>query len=448
MTADVQAEAPPDARYGGGRAAVLVVALMLALTLSFIDRQILALLIEPIKADLRISDTQFGILQGVAFAVFYIGFGFPLGRLADKGNRRNLIAGGIATWSIMTAGCGTATSFLGLFGWRAGVGVGEAALSPAGYSMIADAVPKRRLSLALGTFSMGVYLGSGLSLLVGGALIGYLSGPDRAAWLGQMEAWRLVFFAVGIPGVLMALCMLVAVREPMRRLFGRVSEEQVPTLRETLRFVLDERRIFGGLMLGFAFHNAALYGLLSWVPAFLGRSFALSPAQVGQNLGFYTMLGGVTGLAVGGWLSDRLVAAGRSDGPLLVGIFAMVGIATMTLLTVSADSALTAARLFAVVMFCLALPIGGVAAALQLVVPNRLRGQVSALYLIVISIVGLTLGPILPPAISDGLLGGPAKIGDGLAIAMCLAAVCAVTLLALARSSYVQRYTALHSTEE
>lgn len=426
------------------RAAMLILALMAALSLSFVDRQILALLVEPIKADLAISDTRFGVLQGLAFAIFYIGFGIPLGRLADRGSRRNLIVVGIVLWSIMTMACGTAGSFAALFAWRAGVGIGEAALSPAAYSMIADAVPKRRLSLALGIYNMGVYLGSGLALLVGGAVLGWLTrNGGSIASLRDVAPWRLVFVCVGLPGFAMA-ALLLLLREPRRTHFESETKDAMPSIGETVRFVFGERRLFGGMICAFACHNTVLYALLSWIPAFLGRHHGLSAPEVGATLGLSTILGGGIGLIIGGVASDRLFAAGRADTPFLVAIVSMTGIAAGTMLTVFAGSAHLAALSFGLVMVFVALPIGTAAAALQLIVPNRFRGQVSALYLILISLAGLSIGPIAPPFISDVVFHDPSRIGEALALTVVGVAILSILLFLLARPAYARRYAAIH----
>ena len=428
------------------RAALLVVALMLALALSFVDRQILALLIDPIKSELGLSDTRFGVLQGVAFALFYIGFGIPLGRQADRGNRRNLIIFGILLWSVMTVACGTATSFISLFAWRAGVGIGEAALSPAAYSMITDAVPKRRLSLALGVYNMGVYLGSGIALLAGGALLKWLATLDLSGLpLPSPEPWRMVFLCVGAPGLLMALLMSL-LREPTRTHFDAHADTAMPKIAETVRLIASERRLFAGLILGFACHNTSLYALLSWIPAFLGRHYQLAAADVGLMLGLSTMIGGGIGLVLGGLLSDRLFQAGRGDAPLIVGITSACGIAIGTVLTIVAGNAHLSAWAFGLTMIFVALPIGPASAALQLVVPNRYRGQVSAFYLVSISLAGLTIGPVVPPLISDYLFHSPARVGEALMLTVCVVAVLSILLFLAGRPAYAHRYAMIHQS--
>ena len=445
MSSTPAVDLPVDETASRWRASVLVLALTLAFTLSYVDRQVLALLVEPITADLGINDTQFGLLQGLAFALFYVGFGLPLGRLADSGSRRNLIVVGVGLWSVMTIACGAATSFLALFCTRAGVGVGEATLSPAAYSMISDTVPKRHLSFALGVYHMGVYLGAGAALLVGGILLKWLSQTELGGlpFVGHWSPWRLVFLCVGAPGLIMASA-LILLREPRRTQFDGSSTEVIPTVREAARFLLAERRVFGALILGFSCHNIMLYALLGWTPAFLGRRFDLQPADVGLALGLVTSLGGCAGLLVGGFGSDRLLAAKRGDAPLLVGIIAMMGIGLAASLMLFASDARTASLAFGLVMFFVALPLGSVAAAIQLVAPNRFRAQVSALYITSISLAGLLLGPLLPPLISDRLLGNPIQIGTALFLTVVIVCTISISCLLVGRGAYARRYAAIH----
>lgn len=439
----------PDRPLTPLRVCLIVTALMSAYALSFVDRQILALLIEPMQQSLDISDTGFGLIQGLAFAVFYFSFGIPLGRMADRGNRRNLIAAGILMWSFMTMMCGTAHSFLALFAWRAGVGIGEAALSPAACSMIADLVPKHRLSFALALYSMGVHIGAGMALLVGGFLLDWIKDSGAAEWIAAgTEPWRLVFFLVGAPGIAMATLMML-LPEPARRQFGEAVLEEAPSIRETIALVVQEHRLFCGLIFGFAFHNGVFFALLSWTPTFIERVYGQSPGEFGSYLGLATTIGGVLGLLAGGLISDRLISSGRHDTPIVMGLAAMAGMLLCSLVVVYGGSIGRTISFFGGAMFFQAIPIGTIAAALQFVVPNRYRAQISALYLISISIAGMTIGPALPPMISDGLFRNPARIGDALAVTIALMIVAGTACLVLGRSAYARRYRSIHefSTE-
>ena len=192
--------------------------LTLAYIVSFIDRQILSLMVDPIRNDLGIGEKQMSLLMGATFAVFYTFFGIPLGRLADRRSRRGLISAGIALWSLMTAGCGLTKRFWQLALMRMGVGVGEASLSPAAYSLISDYFRPALRSTAMSVYSMGIYLGSGLALILGGFVIGYTAGQEHAVlpWVGTVRPWQQVFLLVGLPGLLVAL-LLLTIREPERK---------------------------------------------------------------------------------------------------------------------------------------------------------------------------------------------------------------------------------------
>ena len=216
------ASAPTDAQPAWASppyAWFVVLVLTIAYTCSFIDRQILTLLIEPIRRDLHITDTQVSLLGGLAFSILYTTLGIPIARLADQTHRRNLMAAGLAFWSIMTATCGLARSFWGLFAARIGVGVGEAALSPAAFSLLADYFPPQRLARAISVYSMGLYFGAGLALMIGGSVVqGRVerAGARVLPVIGEVFPWQMTFFAVGLLG-LPALLLMFTIREPVRR---------------------------------------------------------------------------------------------------------------------------------------------------------------------------------------------------------------------------------------
>ncbi|MBT7799203.1 MAG: MFS transporter, partial [Gammaproteobacteria bacterium] len=206
--------------------------LFVAYTFSFADRFILSLLIEPIKQDLNLSDTKISLLHGFAFAIFYTFMGIPIGRLADKYNRRTIIVWGIATWSCMTAVCGITKGYWQLFAARVGVGVGEAALSPAAYSMIADLFPAQKLGRALSVYTTGAFVGAGLAFIIGGTAIAAITTSPEITLpvIGTIRSWQAAFFLVGLPGLLVA-ALMYTVKEPLRR-FNKETEGEIVTIRE------------------------------------------------------------------------------------------------------------------------------------------------------------------------------------------------------------------------
>ncbi|MBS0417851.1 MAG: MFS transporter [Proteobacteria bacterium] len=411
-----------------GRAWYVVGVLMLAYTLSFIDRQILSLLVQPIKAELAVSDTQIGLLQGLAFALFYTVLGLPMGWVVDRFSRRNLIVAGVALWSVMTAVCGVARGFSALFLARVGVGVGEATLSPAALSMISDSFPRERLATAISVYSMGVFVGSGLAFLVGGLVITAVShhSPVAIPLLGPIAPWRLTFIVVGALG-LGAVVLVATLQEPSRTsvLLGVDERPAALTIRQSLHEIRLRWRPIAAIAAGMACHAICMYGLFAWLPTFFVRRYAWTAGEAGPALGLIVLVFGCAGMYAGGRLCDRWYGRGIYFAPLRVGVVGMVvaGIALVT--SVMLRQPLLSLALVVPAMFGLAAPIGSLFAALQMILPNQVRGQVSALYLFTISLVGISLGPLLPALLSDHVFQDPARIGDALSITVAVASLCA-----------------------
>ena len=319
----------------------VVLICMLAYIFSFVDRQILALMIEPIKHDLQLSDTQFSLLHGLAFSLFYAFMGIPIALLADRYSRPRIIAIGVAFWSLATAACGLSRSFAQMFLARIGVGVGEAALSPATYSMLSDMFPRHKLGRAVGIYSIGSFIGGGMAFLIGGYVINLLKSVDSVAvpLLGALRPWQVTFFIVGLPGLLVALLILLTVRDPQRRGVRRdaAGQAQKPSVGETFRFLGRHRGTFFCHYLGFSFYAMILFCLLGWTPAFYMRKYGLSPVDVGYMLGVVVLVANTAGVFCGGWLMDWLAKRGYSDAPLRAGVIGAVGMACLLYTSDAAD---------------------------------------------------------------------------------------------------------------
>jgi len=415
------------------RAWYVVFVLFLAYALSFIDRQILTLMVEPIKRDLQLSDTQFSLLHGLAFALFYTFLGMPIGRLADQLSRVRIIAAGVLTWSLMTAGCGIARNYPQLFLARMGVGVGEAALSPAAFSIFSDLFSRDRLPRAISTYSMGIATGNGLALLLGGSVVAYASslGATSVPGIGMLQPWQLVFILIGLAGVPLAFVIL-RLEEPVRR--GVVNAKA--TVAQVGAFIRARRRFFLTFLPGLSIATALGHGVLGWGPAYFMRTYGWTPGEVGLRYGFGVLFGGVAGFLFGSWLTERLQRRGRDDAPLLA---ALTGIALCLPLGIAAPlspNAATAVVLFSMLQFAYHMPWGVVGAAIQLVAPNEMRGQLSALYLFSINIVGLGFGPTFVALLTDRVYGGGAGVGYSLATAAAVLAPIASVLLIAALSGY------------
>lgn len=392
--------------------------LTLAYTLSFIDRQILNLLVDPIRQDLQISDTQISLLQGLAFAIFYSVLGVPIARLADHKNRRNIIAVGIFLWCLMTAVCGLARNFIQLFIARIGVGIGEAALSPPAYSIIADYFPPERLARATGTYSMGVYSGAGIAMLVGGAAVEAIGQLDISGlpFLSGLRPWQLIFIIVGLPGLLVAALMFT-VREPKRQhLATDTGTNSAIPVREVLNFLKQEGRTFASIFIGFSFLGIVMIGFLSWTPTFFIRLHQWSAGDVGFNYGLILLVFGTSGAVAGGWIADLMHSRGVKNAPIktsiLVSAIALPFAIAMPLVSNDTLSLI----MLAPTTFLLSSPVGLSAAAIQTITPSAMRAQVTALYLLVVALMGTGFGPMAVALCTDFIFADDQAVGYSLAL--------------------------------
>ena len=290
----------------------VIFVLLLAQMFSFLDRMIMGLLVGPIRESFAISDTQYSLLAGLAFSLFYAIMGLPLARIADSRNRRNLISIGIAVWSVMTAVCGLAKGFVSLFFARIGVGIGEATLGPAGYSMITDYFPRSSLARALSVYTLGVTFGSGLAYILGGAVVGYVQTLDTLTlpFLGATEGWQLTFFIVGFPGVLVAALMYLTVREPARK--NAESHATMPAISIVIEYVWKRRGAYLSHILGISIFVMVVYALNLWGPTYFIRTFGYSTADAGFTFGIIMLLAGRTGLLIAGFIADAWALKGTS----------------------------------------------------------------------------------------------------------------------------------------
>ena len=382
--------------------------LTIAYILAFIDRQILNLLVGPIRRDLSISDTQMSLLMGFSFAVFYSVFGFPLGRLADSQSRRTIIAAGMVLWSILTAGCGLARYFWHFLLLRMGVGVGEAALSPAAYSLISDYFPKENRATAISVYSMAYYIGSGLAFVLGGLVVGFAS--VKGSWslpiVGAVRHWQLIFLIVGLPGALLALLMYT-VKEPTRK-GARMTKAAdgsatvaKASMRDVIAYIRANRTTVLCHNLGFALLAFSGYGTSAWIPTFLIRKYGWTGSQAGIRYGAIVCIFGTIGIVTGGKVADWLARRGFRDANMRVGLIGALAWLPMGLLYPLMPNGNLAAVVLVPTIFLTSLPVGLAAAAIQEMMPNVMRGQASALYLFVINLIGLGLGPTAVAVMTD-----------------------------------------------
>jgi len=422
----VEARAWPSPK----RAWFAVSVLMIAYTCAFIDRQIISLLVEPIRRDLGISDTAFSLLNGLAFMIFYIGLVMPLAWVADRGSRRTLIATGVAFWSVMTACCGLASGFWSLFGARMGVGLGEAALSPAAYSMIADSFPPTRRARAMTIYSSGALAGSGLALIIGGGVIHWAihAGSIVLPLVGAVRSWQVAFFMVSLPGAAV-LALLACIPEPSRREIADGGARQKIGMRDLLR---NRSKVFFLATMGFAFEGIAFVSYLAWGPTVLIRHFGWTAPQAGLALGLMMLLGSTSGTIVGGIVADRLTARGFRDASLRTAIGATLVVLPFGLTMPFAPNSFWAAMLLAAVTFSFGLSNGLAAPTFQAMVPNQLRAQIFALYFVFGNPIAFIIGPTGVALISDHVLHDPQKIGTAVVLLTAVVLPTSLVFFALA----------------
>ena len=372
----------------GYRVLVLVM-LVLVYTFNFIDRQIVGILAVPIKADLGLSDTQLGLLGGLAFALFYTILGIPVAMLADRANRTNIMAVALVLWSAMTALCGLAQNFVQLFLARLGVGVGEAGGVAPAYSLVADYFPSSQRARALAVYSFGVPLGSSLGIFFGGLI-------------ASMIDWRVAFIAVGIAGIVLAPIFRLVVREPPR---GRYDVARGPVrpagLRDLIE-VLPRKPSFWGISLGAAASSMMGYGMFFWLPSFFVRSHGMTLLQASLYFAAILLVGGVAGIWLGGWAADRF-GTGKRRAYALIPATAFLFTLPFYVAAVTTSSLLLSFCLFLVPTALGLVWLGPVLSAIQHIVPSSMRATASAVFLLVNNLIGLGLGSVALGALSDAL---------------------------------------------
>jgi MFS family permease len=371
--------------------------------INFLDRGILTLLVEPIKRDLRLSDVQMSLIMGFAFTFFYAVLGLPVARLIDRKSRKWIMTAGITIWSVMTMFCGLATNFWHLFMARMGLGVGETTSGPSAYSLISDYFPPQRLPRAISFMQVGFVAGTGLSLILGAWVIGFVGAhPDMSLpVVGHLRGWQTVLMLVSLPGLVVAAVM-ATVREPPR--MGGAQAEPMPVA-EIFRFIGRQKLVFLPLFIGMGMRTAQMFGTQMWGPAFYGRTYGWSPSQIGYITGLSVFVAMPLGLALGGWLAEHYWKKEIHDGNVRV-----VVLSTLISVPFGIAGPLMPNPWLAVGCLLLAqmtsiMSAAPENAAVQTVTPNRLRGQMTFLFLFIMNVVGMGLGPMIVGALSQYVFG-------------------------------------------
>jgi len=396
----------PSAAYGWYVVAILCLCNMIA----FVDRQIINLLVEDIKADLAITDTEISLLQGLAFALFYAVTAVPLGRLADTANRRWIISIGILIWTVAAAACGLARSFWQLFIARMFVGVGEATLTPSGFSMLADLFKPERVSLPISVFTGSTFFGSGVALLAGGFVIAMLEKQDvvMLPLIGIMQPWEAAFVIAALPGIVVALIFLLTIKEPARRQSASALPlTEKPPLTEVAAFVARNAGVFAAVFGGVSVLAAVQFCLGAWVPAHFIRNLGWTAPEIGYAYGLIFLFCGTGGVITGGFIADQLQTRGLRDGHLRTVMFSALATLPFVLAFPTVDDGRVAIALLAPAVFFGTMAFGAGPALIPVICPARMRGLLVAVYLLIANIVGQAGGPLIVALFTDQVFGSP-----------------------------------------
>ncbi|MBK81967.1 MAG: MFS transporter [Gammaproteobacteria bacterium] len=367
--------------------------LVIVYVFNFLDRQIVTILAEPIKVDLGLSDTQIGLMTGLAFAVFYTVLGIPLARLADRANRVSIISAALVVWSGMTALCGMAQNFGQMLAARIGVGVGEAGCSPPAHSLIADYFPPEKRASALSIYALGIPIGSILGLLAGG-------------WIAEFYGWRMAFYLVGLPGILLAVLVKLTIREPIRGMSDPTAasgDYQQPPLGSTIRLLVRNRTMLH-LAMGGALTSFVGYGLGQWMPAFFIRTHGLGVAETATYFGLVLGVASAAGTFLGGAIADRLAGWDKRIYAWLPAAGVLVAF-PFFVVALMLNQPYVAIAIMITPQLLNSLWLGPAFGTIQNLAPMRMRALASAVLLFILNIIGLGFGPFLVGVTSDLLVG-------------------------------------------
>ncbi len=407
----------------------LLFTLTLTFSVGFIDRQILNLLVQPIKTDFSLSDIEISLLQGASFSIAYLMMSPVFGRWVDMAGRRNILLGCVLVWSGFTALCGFARGFFSLFVARSGVGAAEAGLTPASWSLLSDSFDGPRLARAMSIYNMGPYLGSGFSMLLGGLILHWAGGIDSRDWplLGGLAPWQLTFVVVSSFGLLCAALLLV-IREPAR---GAVECAPVAalTLGQAGHILWQNRAFYGHFYIGMALAIIPIYAFPAWLPALMMRQFAVPIAEVGVSYGLVSLVGGSAGVLAGPTFANWLQRAGFRDANMRLGVFSGIAVFVCCVALYFRTSAAMVLALGGIIAFFYSIPTALAATALQIVTPNRMRGLASSIYIVTVTLMGLGVAPVLVAVLTDKLFRDEARVGDSLAMVCGVAALSSMIAL-------------------
>jgi MFS family permease len=402
---------------------------------------VLALMIEPVKADFGISDTQAALLLGAAFSLTYAIAGLPIARIADRWNRRNLVAICIAFWSAATMACGIAQSYAQLFLARLGIGIGESGYGPATWSMVTDTFPREKVAFGTATLSIGAMTGTALALIVGGAALAMVAHlpPIEVPFVGVVRSWQWAFFIVGLPGLLWAL-VVMTLKEPARRGLIKGQSKSSVTVRDVARYMGADWRTYTAVIGGMAMKYLMLLGNSQWLPTMMRREFAWELSKIGLVLGSMMLVIAPVGLLVGGRLSERWAKQGRSDANLRIMFYCLCASVPVSIIAPLVPDPWLMLMCHSVFLFITAMGTGPSVAAFQVITPNQMRAQVSAVSQFSTNVLAFALGPLIVALFTDYLFEDPRDLKYSMALCAAILGPLTVLIVLQGLKPYARSY--------
>ena len=426
----------------------VVAILLLCYIFSFVDRQIIGYLVEPIERDFGLTDAQVGLLSGLAFAFLYTILGIPIARLADKYSRRNIIAFGVFLWSLAATYCGLAKTGMQLFLGRIGVGIGEATLSPAAYSMMVDMFPREKQGSAFSIYNMGITVGSALAALLGGVVVFVFAKSETTyavPLLGAIPGWQMAFIVTGVPGMLLPL-LLLTIRDPKRRglirstnALGHTVAAKLSML-EVFKYTWKSKAFYSKHFFAWGFMSMMGYGVGAWLPTSINRLWGMDTGTIGIMQGIGLLVINTPAVFIFGKLSDRMAKKGIKDAPVIMCLISAIAVAVLCALPYVMPSLVTAWIMIYLSSICFHGYVGLSPMIVSQVTPNQLRAQVSSMCLFVVNMLGLGVGPSLPPLFTKLFFNNDKMmIHWGLIISVLFSSLIAAWLYASERKDYIRK---------
>lgn len=421
---------------------LFVLAVVAAFTV--VDRQALALMIEPIKADFGLTDSQAALLVGPAFSLAYAIAVFPLSKIADRSNRRNLIAISLIVWSSATIACGMVQNYVQLILARLGVGIGEAGYSPTSTSIISDTFPRERVGYAISITYVGTQLGNALALLLGGASLAFIAHlPPLKLPLGAtIRPWQGAFMIIGAPGLLWALSVMT-LREPVRRGVSVVQRQRPPSIVAAIKYMIGDARAYGAILAGVCQGVFIAIGFTQWLPTLLHRSFHWELSKVGLIEGAVVLVAGPCGLLLGGKWSEVWARRGMPDTNLRIVLYGLLISVPLSILFPLLRNPYAVLAVFAASYLVSTMTAGPGIAAFQVITPNPIRAQVLAVALFMGSLLGFGLGPLIVALFTDYVFKNPQDLKYSMALCCAILGPIACLLTAQGLRPYARNYARL-----